>query len=293
MATNNSQSPSGQTIFKTFHDSSFFRESRAPALPSPAEIRRLNEAAGDFRAFYRDRTNPVIIPELGLVVKYGTEVTLSELEAQLLVREKLGDKVPVPEVFAWAEDDEQGFIYMALIEGDTLQSRFKDMNEEERVGVCAELRLMTEAWRGLSQDASEPYVGSVGKRPVLDYYATTRRGAVGPYDGPDAVRDFHARCNIGIEERFHICFTHNDLCPPNILISKGPYPKVVGIIDYGQAGWYPSYWEYMKATRVGHLQEFFGTELYAEWVAKYLPMFLDPVADNISQAWGLFYIRSI
>lgn len=39
-------------------------------------------------------------------------------------------------------------------------------------------------------------------------------------------------------------FTHADLNPFNILIRD---EKVVGIIDWEFAGWYPFYWEYTSA----------------------------------------------
>jgi len=39
-------------------------------------------------------------------------------------------------------------------------------------------------------------------------------------------------------------FTHGDLNPSNIFVCGD---KVVGIIDWETAGWYPSYWEYTSA----------------------------------------------
>lgn len=100
-----------------FFESSFFKEQRALALPSPAEIRALDKKTGHSCA-----TAPVSIPSLGLLVKYGTNVTLTEAETQTFIREKLRDyDVPIPKVFGYAEHGGQRFIYMALMEGDTLQ----------------------------------------------------------------------------------------------------------------------------------------------------------------------------
>lgn len=144
---------------KVFPESSFFREQRASALPSPAEVRALNEASGDDRAASFDWPCPVIIPSLGLFIKYGASVPVTEAETQVLVRELMQGKVPVPEVFGWTEDGGQRFIYMSLIEGDTLQSRFGTMDESERQTVCQELRGMVNAWRILTQDTNDTYVG--------------------------------------------------------------------------------------------------------------------------------------
>ena len=40
-----------------------------------------------------------------------------------------------------------------------------------------------------------------------------------------------------------IVFTHGDFLPRNIIVKDR---KVVGILDWEMAGWYPEYWEYCK-----------------------------------------------
>jgi aminoglycoside/choline kinase family phosphotransferase len=116
-------------------------------------------------------------------------------------------------------------------------------------------------------------LGGAGKHPLNDYFVVQRPGRAGPYVGVNAVREFHAACRINIEEDIDVpvWFTHSDLCPPNILISHGPNPKVVAIIDFGQAGWLPWYWEYAKATRSGIVEENFNEDLQEEWREVYLP----------------------
>jgi hypothetical protein len=54
---------------------------------------------------------------------YGANVTIVEIQSQIVSREKLIGKVPIPEVFGWAEDGGQGFIYTSLIKGETLEQR--------------------------------------------------------------------------------------------------------------------------------------------------------------------------
>lgn len=100
-----------------------------------------------------------MIPSLGLAVKYGADVTILEALTQMKVREQLQAQVPIPEVFGWDEDGSQGFIYMSLIKGETLLERWGDMNENERQAVCEELRHIVKAWRALTQDNQDHYVG--------------------------------------------------------------------------------------------------------------------------------------
>jgi serine/threonine protein kinase len=61
-----------------------------------------------------------------------------------------------------------------------------------------------------------------------------------------------------------ICFTHGDLRPANIMVKDG---RVVAIIDWEMAGWYPEHWEFVKA----HYLETFMTD----WATHLLDI-LDP-----------------
>lgn len=299
-------------------ESSFFKEQRASALPSPAEVRALNRQTG--RGL---RPVPVSIPSLGLLVKYGQDVTFTEVETQVFIHEQLRNHhVPTPEVFGYAEDEGQRFIYMALMEGDSLQERFAKLTEVERRAVCAELRGMVDTWRRvLEQDQADLYIGnehpllktsvlfcffpltrclanlsqpgSIGKRPLNDYLFGNHPNEAGPFLGPDAVQNFHKACHIQIFGHEPVVFTHNDLCLPNILISQDPDPKVTAILDFEQSGWYPWYWEYCKARRVGRIDK--GVFEYVhleEWATQYLLLVIDPVDDEKYYHPWLFHMPS-
>lgn len=88
-------------------------------------------------------------------------------------------------------------------------------------------------------------------------------------------------------------FTHSDLCPPNILLSPGSNPQVTAIVDFGQSGWYPWYWEYCKAVKVGRIDEgvFDHTHL-EEWRTEYLPLVIDRVDDEKYYYPWLFKMNS-
>jgi hypothetical protein len=66
-----------------------------------------------------------------------------------------------------------------------------------------------------------------------------------------------------------VVFTHGDLHWSNVMIAPSPDGlgfQVTSIIDWCQAGWLPSYWEYCKAR--------WTVDQGEEWEAKYLPLFL-------------------
>ncbi|KAI5457755.1 hypothetical protein BGZ63DRAFT_433254 [Mariannaea sp. PMI_226] len=239
---------------KIFPQSSFFQEHRAAALPSPTEIRALNDASGNH------------------LVKYGTNVTTAELETQVLMHERLQGRVPISEVFGWAEDRGQLFIYMSLVEGDTLQARFSTMNESERQAICKELRSMVSAWRALAQE-SDIYIGSVGKRPLSDIFVAGQPERIGPFLGTGAVQNFHDTCGIDISDNA---------------------PIVVGILDWGQSGWYPAYWEYCKARQVGIITEKFNSALLEEWHTSYVRKVVDTVDDErFYHPWLYFMLANL
>ncbi|CAG7938408.1 unnamed protein product [Penicillium nalgiovense] len=119
-----------------------------------------------------------------------------------------------------------------------------------------------------------------GKQPLTEAFLKFHPDLAGPFQVANAVRQFQDARGIEINSDVPNVFTHNDLVPPNTPLSPGPNPKVAAIIDFGQAGWYPAYWEYCKGRRVRVDQEHFDNAAQEEWYAKYLPMILDLVDDK-------------
>ncbi|KAJ5105683.1 phosphotransferase family protein [Penicillium alfredii] len=260
-------------------------------MPSPICLKwgycqlAINKESGDVFATDFDRPLPVRIPPLGLFVKYGADVTVTEAATQVMVRERLCGQVPIPEVFGSTEDENQRFIYMELLEGKTLLERWCDMSEDERLTVCHELQTMVKAWRALTPDQHDYYVEAILEhRPTL----------VGPFLGENAVQQFQDTCGIVIAREEPITFTHNDLVPLNIVLTPGPSPKIAAIIDWAQAGWYLAYWEYCKARRVRVHSDNprFDDAVQEEWWAKYLPMILNPVDDQAYYHPWLWFVLS-
>ena len=66
-----------------------------------------------------------------------------------------------------------------------------------------------------------------------------------------------------------VFFTHGDLTPSNIVLSKhsGAW-RVAGIIDWEQAGWYPEYWEYCKLLLAVDYEHEWRSEGWADGVMR-------------------------
>ncbi|KAJ5977579.1 hypothetical protein N7501_000921 [Penicillium viridicatum] len=276
----------------TISDSSFFREHRASTLPTPAEVRAINEESGNIRGTSFNRPPPVELPSLGLIIKYGADTTVTEAKTQKMIYNQLKGKVPVPEVFGWTEDGGQVFIYMSLIAGEPLEERWGALKDDEREAVCKELNGMVKAWRSLEQPDQVLYVGGLDNQPLNDIFLSGHRDLAGPFYSADAVQKFQNGCDIEIDGEVPVVFTHDDLVPPNILLSPETNPVVASIIDWGQAGWYPAYWEYCKAHRVRPNPEYFDEDLHEEWKTRYLPTILDPVDDETVYHPWLWFVLS-
>ena len=91
-------------------------------------------------------------------MKYGEEITIEEGQCLLALRQLLPGTVPVPEVYGWRKDDGQVFIYMELVNGITLEKSWENMNKEDKIAICHQLRRMVDAWRNLKQDVKSPFV---------------------------------------------------------------------------------------------------------------------------------------
>ena len=147
--------PSSNDI--SFTQTTFFASGNT-RLPSPAEVRRAGGEAN------MNRPRPVVFRSLGLVVKYGLVIKVTEAQCLWAVR-NLVPTLPVPELYGWCQDNGQTFINMQLIDGITLEEGWPDLDIEEKMNICVELRHMLGDLRQLRQDPTAPFIG----KSILQY----------------------------------------------------------------------------------------------------------------------------
>lgn len=148
--------PDGSQPEMNFLESSFFTNNMSNrSFPSPTQVRALSEPT---RA---TQPSPVIFEDLNLLVKFGPYVTTNEAQCLWAIRNILGDAVPVPEVYGWRVDGDEVFIYMELIRGDTLLSRWDSMNTEDKDIVCKDLSRIMTSLRSIGQISYQPFVGKL------------------------------------------------------------------------------------------------------------------------------------
>jgi hypothetical protein len=264
-----------------FHDTSFFQCDPSlplPQLPTPASLFQESPDRG-YGVIRNER--------LKLAVKYGSpdDVRLEEAQSMRAIRQAFPhNDVPVPEVFGWRKQERRTFIYMSLIGGPTLRQVWSSLTDADKESICCELSRIVTALRRVSQGSSDRFIGKslryLHSYAVWDSTLSSLSGSVnggtvqdrffkldyeeGPFlsiksfndwllaaatrrrPGPDEVIDGPYRDLL--PDTGDIYFTHGDLTLGNIIVSGIPgSQRIVGIVDWEQAGWYPEYWEYCKA----------------------------------------------
>jgi len=184
------------------------------------------------------------------VVKSGRRVHLDERDAlELAARLRL----PVPRVHEFKQTaDAEISIRMDFVEGRTLEEMWPDMSMEEKQAICQQLQGILQTMRSIQSGTGT--IGSCSGGIVRDCrriseYTSGPLSDEGSFNNsvcdlnkntPKTIRSALAR-RLRTDHR--IVFTHGDLTQHNIIVKDN---KIVGLVDWEYAGWYPEYWEYVK-----------------------------------------------
>ena len=158
--------------------------------------------------------------------------------------------IPVPAVISSDWDR----ITMEYVEGRTLQQEWQFLTSDQRTDILTQLR---------------GYIAQLQALPYADGTQLGRldgQGAVLPCIMPrlgglfNTIAEFHAwlvqpRVRLHAQSMFwhqvtaqlgapsySMVFTHGDIAARNILVRDG---RIVALLDWKFAGWYPVYWEYV------------------------------------------------
>jgi thiamine kinase-like enzyme len=174
----------------------------------------------------------------------------------------------VPEITSTGQDTSIYYVVSEWIDNaKTLEEVWPLLQPSNKESIVSQLRSILRALRELEfPDGSSSYVGSAGHLPCTDPLVRD----MGPFE---SIAEFNAgytkvakECfrghHIEIIERllaknqtYRIVFTHGDLALSNILVRAHPVQtacldtedwRVVALIDWECAGWYPEHWEYLK-----------------------------------------------
>jgi aminoglycoside phosphotransferase (APT) family kinase protein len=96
---------------------------------------------------------------MGLFVKWGCEMRVTEAQSLYVIRHYFKSAVPVPEIYGWRTDGDEVFLYMEAISGRSLKQAWPEMEENGRLRICRELRTIFDTLRQLKQDPTDTFIG--------------------------------------------------------------------------------------------------------------------------------------
>lgn len=255
---------------------------------------KLHAASRRISSIFRRRQGPQVGHAYQLsrdmIVKTGGDVRLDEAATMRFIAKNTS--IPVPRVlsaFVWGDST---YIVMEKVQGEELAKVWYRLSDQTIASLLDQLRQMLEELRAL-QPPTDFAVGSCTGGALQDFRQSREPPPVrfGPFR---TIQDFHRWLRDGLEqgqaenlEQTDLdnvdemiarqdgpwpppVFTHGDLNPSNILIRDD---KIVGIIDWEMAGWYPHYWEYTSLK--------IGSEVVNPVWDDNIDKFLSPLPDEL------------
>ncbi|KAI1759470.1 kinase-like domain-containing protein [Hypoxylon sp. FL1150] len=247
----------------------YFRSAeRLPApLPTTAEI----EASTNFLpSIYTPSCRCTVIVGDHFVAKYG--ILMSENEGYALLHLEKYPSIPAPRLYAMYRENEKLYIIMELKPGRQLLELWHSLSNDDVLDICGQLRKI---WDQIRSIPSPGIFGGVAGGPLGHRYfqwIDPDPRLNGPFDEEEGVnaalvlrskknwegigqrgwlQEFFARHLPKVLTGHSSVFTHADLQRKNILVVEIPAShsgprrfEVSAVIDWEDAGWYPSYWEY-------------------------------------------------
>ncbi|GAO15683.1 uncharacterized protein UV8b_01542 [Ustilaginoidea virens] len=235
-----------------------------------------------------------------VIVKKGKSIDVTEAATMMFIARQTS--IPVPRVYCAFVRKRSTYLVMERIRGKTLAAAWPGLSDLEREHVLTQLRNIVQELRALPPPdcAVQSCVGG----SLRDSRIPRSKPRFGPFPSIPA---FHLWLRDGLQlpqcpdhtdddkwapikrmivmqdrEPSPPVFTHGDLNPFNILVRDG---KIVAIIDWEFAGWYPYYWEYTSA--------WLGNKTRQAW-QNLIPKFIDPCPDELGMEavrqrwWGDF-----
>ncbi|KDQ58933.1 hypothetical protein JAAARDRAFT_46576 [Jaapia argillacea MUCL 33604] len=189
----------------------------------------------------------------GLVLKVGCVGTASEADILRFISKST--RIPVPRVILSATGLGRHYTLMTRAVGRNLQNAWQDMDAEQQTKIISQLRDFVDQLRALMPPDAHRISGFDGG-PLLDSRLPGSQPC-GPFSSEkdfnehllDCTRVYvcdeivdEIRPQLSLDHRIY--FTHADLAARNIIVDGD---QIVALLDWENSGWFPEYWEFVKA----------------------------------------------
>ena len=176
--------------------------------------------------------------------------------------------IPIPEPLGAVISKQTAYIFMSFIPGPTLESVWAQLPNQQKVSLSNQLGLILLELRQIPMPRDYT-LGGVGGEGCKDSRRHTRISQT-PIRTLAEFEDFifsnplfggsvyiMLLRSMSQSHSSRITFSHGDLRPANIVVLpdvQGNY-RISGIVDWEMSGFYPDYWESVKATNTMAPQE--------------------------------------
>jgi aminoglycoside phosphotransferase (APT) family kinase protein len=248
-------------------------------LPTSDEIIAAEQT---FPILADDSYQRVVLVREKFVVKHGVPPFVSENEGHALLLLAKYPSIPAPKLYAmYRDEDNKLFLVMEHKPGTQLSTVWDGLSKHDKLDITGQLR---DIFAQVRQIPSPGVFGNVTGGPLrhrLFLSAEPTPEINGPFEEEKAfsmamairsrrnwessgykpwTSEFFERHLPTALAGHRSVFTHDDLQRKNILVSRdvgaadggsldeiGGGWRVTAIVDWEDAGWYPSYWEYASA----------------------------------------------
>lgn len=202
----------------------------------------------------------------GLVAKIGGDLDHDEVDAMRFLAER-APSLRAPRCLGFVTIGKKSLLFMTKIPGDTLERRWPTLNAESKVYLQWSLDEAISKLRGIEKPEGQPFGPSSGRcrdtrmsdryteSPVHDEVAFNKFLLTSLQSRISSSYKSWIASMLRTDHR--IVFTHGDLHPRNILVTDSPDGgvRLSGIIDWEASGFYPEYWEHLKALNTRNIRD--------------------------------------
>ncbi|EIN03905.1 kinase-like protein [Punctularia strigosozonata HHB-11173 SS5] len=195
-----------------------------------------------------------------VVAKFSDEDCRCEI-AMLQFLDTHVPTVNAPKFLGLANVGPRACMFMTRLSGETLEKRWPDLCDSQKRQVRDLLDKMLHSLRTFELPAGSPFGSVTEQRICKDTRQSTHRSIPNSITTEQQFNEFISTCNSSrvapryrnwisslLRTNHRILLTHGDLHPANIIVHTDDDARIsVGIIDWEMAGYYPEYWEMLKA----------------------------------------------
>lgn len=193
-----------------------------------------------------------------VILKAGDDLDPDEASSMRFL-ENHAPALPAPRCLGLLTIGRRSLLFMTKVPGDTLESRWTNLSAQSKTDIQQSLSEVISVLRNIDKPEGQPF-GSLSGRcrdtrlsdrytdsPVHD--EATFNQFLLTSSQPRVSNGYKSWIASMLRTDHRIVFTHGDFHPRNIMVMdlQDGGVSLSGILDWEASGFYPEYWEHLKA----------------------------------------------